>query len=89
MHAEDRDRLKSELAEKEKEIAAKGGRLLRGEEWREYARARSHILSLTHTHTTHTPETISSFLPFCFDHAAGTSDRSTRSATAAFDSSAR
>ena len=55
MHAEDRDRLKSELAEKEKEIAAKGGRLLRGEEWREYARARSHILSLTHTHTTHTP----------------------------------
>jgi intraflagellar transport protein 81 len=38
MLAEDRDRLKSELAEKEKEIAAKGGRLLRGEEWREYKR---------------------------------------------------
>jgi intraflagellar transport protein 81 len=38
MLAEDRDRLKSELAEKEKEVAAKGGRLLRGEEWREYKR---------------------------------------------------
>jgi intraflagellar transport protein 81 len=38
MLVEDRDRLKSELAEKEKEMAAKGGRLLRGEEWREYKR---------------------------------------------------
>jgi hypothetical protein len=38
MLAEDRDRLKSELAEKEKEMAAKGGRLLRGEEWREFKR---------------------------------------------------
>ena len=61
MHVEDRDRLKSELAEKEKEIAAKGGRLLRGEEWREYARARSHILTLTHTQ----PTPLKPFLHFC------------------------